>query len=166
MARSRKDEARYLDKDERDLVERSHAPALCDLAQDDLVTLARRLRERRDRAQSISRDRRRSARGWGEEAAPDTGLKHKKELLVGAVKRVNRELDRRRGAERRGLKGRHQANLRAALSRKRANPAWRGPEDRTASDGMNPTPNTKIAPSGALHAEGARAALHRSTGAR
>lgn len=166
MARSKKDEARYLDKDERALVDNSHAPALCALSQDDLIGLARRLRDRRDRAQDISRDRRRTARGSGSEAAADVGIQHKKGLLAAAVKRVNRELERRRGSERRALKGSHQANLRAALRRKRASPQWRGPEDRTAHDGMNALPNTKIAPSGALHAEGSRAAMHRSTGDR
>ncbi|MFZ4166162.1 hypothetical protein [Brevundimonas sp. NPDC058933] len=58
------------------------------------------------------------------------------------------------------------ANLRAAVQRRAENPSWTGPEDLTANDGPVETPNHKIAPSGALHAEGMRAAIARSTGSR
>ena len=58
------------------------------------------------------------------------------------------------------------ANLRKAVARKADTPRWTGPEDRTADTGPAETPNTKIAPSGALHAEGRRAAIARSPGAR
>lgn len=57
-------------------------------------------------------------------------------------------------------------NLREAVRRKAEAPSWTGPEDRTANAGPAETPNAKIAPSGALHAEGMRAAIARSTGAR
>lgn len=57
-------------------------------------------------------------------------------------------------------------NLAEAVERKAANPHWTGPEDRTRNDGPAETPNHKIAPSGALHAEGMRAAIARSTGDR
>ena len=58
------------------------------------------------------------------------------------------------------------ANLRKAVAQKAEKPRWTGPDDRTANTGPAETPNTKIAPSGALHAEGMRAAIARTTGAR
>lgn len=54
----------------------------------------------------------------------------------------------------------------AAVDAKAAAHPWRGPEDRTANTGPVENPNLKIAPSGALHAEGMRAAIARSTGDR
>lgn len=57
-------------------------------------------------------------------------------------------------------------NLAEAVKRKAGTPRWSGPEDRSANDGPSETPNAKIAPSGALHAEGMRAAIARSTGDR
>lgn len=57
-------------------------------------------------------------------------------------------------------------NLKKAVEAKAKSPGWRGPEDRTANTGPAETPNTGIAPSGALHAEGMRTAIARSTGNR
>ena len=57
-------------------------------------------------------------------------------------------------------------NLKKAVEAKAQAPAWRGPEDRTANTGPAETPDTGIAPSGALHAEGMRTAIARSTGNR
>jgi hypothetical protein len=57
-------------------------------------------------------------------------------------------------------------NLKKAVEAKAQSPGWRGPEDRTANTGPAETPNTGIAPSGALHAEGMRTAIARSTGNR
>ena len=58
------------------------------------------------------------------------------------------------------------SNLKKAVEAKAQSPGWRGPEDRTANTGPAETPNTGIAPSGALHAEGMRTAIARSTGNR
>ncbi|MFC5345225.1 hypothetical protein ACETK8_16210 [Brevundimonas staleyi] len=57
-------------------------------------------------------------------------------------------------------------HLAEAVQRKAETPHWTGPEDRSRNDGPAETPNAKIAPSGALHAEGMRAAIARSTGDR
>lgn len=163
MAQSRKQYERYLSKDERELCDRARQPALHDMEHAELLDLARRLRERRDRARAISRDRRRQARaGARAPAEGKTAVERKKALLASGVKRVNRELDRRRAANRGQAAT---ANMRKALKRKHAS-QWSGPEYRTANEGMNPTPNTKIAPSGALHAEGAKPALERAKMAR
>lgn len=168
MARASKTEDRFLDKDERELVASSRSKALRDLSQDDLIGVARRLRERRDRVQRQARGRRRDAKGSGQEAGPDAGAQQKKAALAAAVKRVNRELERRRAANRAKEKGVSDLTrgLRKALRRKVAAPMWSGPEYQNANEGMNPTPNEKIAVSGALHAEGAKPALERAKMAR
>ncbi len=170
MARALKSEIRHLNEDERALARRSHPPVLCDLETPELLTLVRQLRERRDRAQSASRQRRRGAQTEGRAPGADAGAQEKKAVLAAAVKRANRELERRRSLARRVSKAEAadvaHANLRQALKRRNAQEAWRGPEDKTPDLGMTPLPNRKIAPSGALHAEGARAALHRSMGDR
>ena len=58
------------------------------------------------------------------------------------------------------------ANAERALALKMRGPKpWR-PESRTPGEGMHPTPNQDIAPSGALEAEGFRPAFERSHRAR
>jgi hypothetical protein len=158
MAQSRKADERYLDKDERELCERARQPALREMKQDELRDLAKRLRERRNRARDIARDQRRSASRGGKPTEGDTGSDRKKALLSAGMKRVNRELDRRRAGDRGKAAT---ANLKRALKRKTAN-QWSGPAYRNADEGLNPTPNTGIAPSGALNAEGQRPVLERS----
>lgn len=159
MARSRKQYERYLDKDERELCGRARQPALRDMKQAELIDLAKRLRERRDRARGLSRDQRRKARASRAAISDgESGIERKKALLGAAVKRANRELERRRAGARRKTAVR---NLRKALRRRQA-AHWPGPEYRNADEGMAPHPNEKIAPSGALHAEGHKAALGRA----
>ncbi|MFN4295456.1 MAG: hypothetical protein ACK4FB_01325 [Brevundimonas sp.] len=158
MAQSRKADERYLTKDERELCDSARQPALKEMKHEELVDLAKRLRERRNRARDVSRDQRRTARRGGKATEGETGSDRKKALLAAGMKRVNRELDRRR-AENRGDAA--TANLRKALKRKQAN-QWSGPAYRNADEGLNPTPNAKIAPSGALNAEGQRPVLERS----
>lgn len=53
------------------------------------------------------------------------------------------------------------AKLAADLKAESAEPTHPA-SGRTAHEGMNPTPNAGIAPSGALHAEGQRPVLERS----
>jgi hypothetical protein len=166
MARAKKTEDRNLTKDEREMVDQSRAPALRKLEGPELVGLARRLRERRDRVKTLTRSRARDSKSGAKEAGADTGAKEKKAALATAVKRVNKEIERRRGVKRAELAGKAQKYLRAALRRKQSAHQWRGPEDKTSDLGMLDLPNRKIAPSGALHAEGMRAAISRSTGDR
>ncbi|WP_292078355.1 MULTISPECIES: hypothetical protein [Brevundimonas] len=147
---------RALDRDEADMVEQTKALAERSLAE--LRDLIGRLRGRRDRVQRQIRGRVRAG-----ESGPDAGAREKKALLTDAIARVADEMDGRKS-------GRKAAtatdNLRDAVRRKAESPTWTGPDDRTADLGPSETPNTKIAPSGALHAEGMRAAIARSTGAR
>ena len=58
------------------------------------------------------------------------------------------------------------SNLKKAVAAKAENEPWRGPEHRSGNPGPAETPNTTIAPSGALNAEGMRASISRPTGDR
>ena len=159
---SKSDTPRALDRDEAEMVQQSQA--LEDRSPAELRELIGRLRARRDRAQRQIRTRARSAQGRGETAGADAGAREKKALLTEAIARVAEALASPRSG---GAKAKTATeNLRQAVRRKAENPTWTGPEDRTADQGSVETPNTKIAPSGALHAEGMRAAISRSTGNR
>ncbi len=101
MAITQREEARALDADERDLVAKSHHPALQDLSDEDLSQLVKLVRERRDRAKTQANQRRREMRGKGapKGATPsksDDGSKTKLAVLAMAVRRLNSELERRR----------------------------------------------------------------------
>lgn len=148
---------RALDRDEAEMVEQTKA--LGDRSPAELRDLIGRLRKRRDRVQRQIRGRVRAG-----ESGPDAGAREKA-LLTEAIARVANEMDRRKSG---GASATATAtdNLREAVRRKAESPTWTGPDDRTADRGPSETPNTKIAPSGALHAEGMRAAIARSTGAR
>ncbi len=142
MNLTRKDEERYLDKDERELVAKSHQPELAELADDELGKLKRLIRERRDRARDIASRQRREMRGKGRPqgespAADNAGSKVKLAVLAKAVRRLNSE------AARRDDKARREAmvsGLREALERKQATNANR-PKSRTAGKGMNAKPS-------------------------
>ncbi|QYC09096.1 hypothetical protein [Brevundimonas nasdae] len=153
-------EERALDTGERELVAQSRDLGALNQAQ--LTDLQKRLRARRDRVQRMIRTRTRNTEAPG----PDTGARQKKALLAEAVKRVTDEVHARRDAARKSPAEKATRNLAAAVQHKSENPGWRGPEDLTANTGPAETPNTKIAPSGALHAEGMRAVIARSTGDR
>ncbi|WP_052726270.1 hypothetical protein [Devosia epidermidihirudinis] len=102
MAINRKTEDRVLDKDERELVEAARHPALSGMDSEGLRTLARRLRERRDRARTIADKQRRNVRGKGTSAAKfdqaDAGNRQKAALLQAAIARLNKEYARRTDA--------------------------------------------------------------------
>jgi hypothetical protein len=94
-----------------------------ELSREELVELARWLRERRARVRDIARGRRRVARGKAEprggaaETASERGLLAKKQVYSNALKRVNARLATIQAAERRALA---LARLQAALGRKQA----------------------------------------------
>lgn len=144
---------RALDRDEAQMVEQSKA--LADHGPAGLRDLIARLRARRDRVQRQIRTRVRDG-----QSGPDTGAREKKAMLTEAIARIADEMAARKGGRT------ATANLRKAVEKKAETPRWTGPDDRTANTGPAETPNTKIAPSGALHAEGMRAAISRTTGAR
>ena len=100
MSISRRQEDRALDKAEQELVAKTHHPALQELADKELSSLTRLVRERRDKARGEVQRRKREIRGKaapkGAEAATSaTGNKVKLEVLATAVRRLNAERSRR-----------------------------------------------------------------------
>jgi hypothetical protein len=101
MAITRKEEERALDKDERDLVAKSHHPEIQELADKDLSDIVGRLRQARDKARTESHRQRREMRGKSapkgqEPAASNKGTQRKLDVLAMAMRRVNKETERRR----------------------------------------------------------------------
>lgn len=139
-------ERRLLAEDELDPVQSSHYPALEALAHDELVALARWLRDRHGRARDIIRGRRRvrrgkaEARGTATESASERGLAAKKQVFARALKRVNARLARL-AAERR--RERAEASLAEALARRRAAPVHHPEAGMTAGQGMAAKPHGK-----------------------
>lgn len=101
MAISRKEEARALDAEERELVEKSHQPGIQALPDAELANLVKLVRERRDKAQTEAHRRRREMRGKGKPkgataSKADAGSQVKLSVLAMAVRRLNGEVERRR----------------------------------------------------------------------
>ena len=133
-------ERRLLSQDEYGFVARSHYPSLGDLPREELVPLARWLRERRARAQDIVRGRRRVRSGkaeprTGTEPPSERGLSAKKQVFARALRRVNSRIERLRSEDRRA---RNIQRLREALERKRTAPVHHPEPGRTAGEGMRP----------------------------
>ncbi|MEO3997878.1 hypothetical protein [Mesorhizobium sp. CAU 1732] len=99
MSTSRKNEERLLDSGEGELVARTRQPALGALSDKDVSDIAKRLRERRDRARDIAHKQRRSVRGKGGGQVKfdqaDAGNRQKMGVLAEALSRVNKERTRR-----------------------------------------------------------------------
>ncbi len=100
MAVNRKQQERALDKSEMEMVAKSHHPELQQLDDKELSSLLKLLRERRDRAQTETKRRKREMRGKAEPkgaAASKSaeGNKAKLEVLSTAVRRLNTERTRR-----------------------------------------------------------------------
>ena len=101
MAIRRKEEERALAADERDLVEKTHHPALQELSDRELADLVKLVRERRDKAKTTAHQQRREMRGKADPrgaTAPksDRGTQTKLAVLAMAVRRLNSESERRR----------------------------------------------------------------------
>lgn len=146
MAVSRKNEQRFLDADERQLLQRTRSTQLTELSDKDLVDTLKLLRERQTRARAIANRQRREMRGKADPssrapAARNDGSERKNEILTGAVKRINNERNRRAVAS---SKPSQIAIARKAFRLKKA-AAGRSetPSYKTASDGMHGIPNEK-----------------------
>ena len=102
-------ERRSLAQDEFEPIVRSHYPVIEGLSHEELVELARWLRERRARARDIIHHRRRAARGkaatrgTATETASERGLAAKKQVFSSALKRVNSRLATLQDTARRAL---------------------------------------------------------------
>lgn len=146
MAHTKSTERRLLTTTELEFVDKTHHPALAELNHDELMIVVHNLRERRDRAQSIARDQRRSLRGKGGRGAvtfekADSGNRQKAAVLTDALGRARRELKRRKTQEAREDLI---ANAHRALGLKRAagNPMRPDAGDRPGL-GMKAKPKTK-----------------------
>ncbi|MFD1911548.1 hypothetical protein [Halodurantibacterium flavum] len=104
MPDHRKEEARALSRDERDLALRARYPVLGRLGDGELNDLIGRLRDRRDRAKEIASRQRREIRGKGRPsstvpAAADGGSQSKLHYLNCALRRAQEEVRRRKDVE-------------------------------------------------------------------
>jgi hypothetical protein len=138
MAISQKDEARALNDAERELVEKSHHPAVQDLTDEELLDLAKLLRGAREKARTQAYQRRREMRGksaprGAEAARSDTGSHFKVEVLAMAMRRLNSEIERRR---RLAAAVTLVENARRALELKQASRGPALPNSRHAHQGM------------------------------
>lgn len=133
-------ERRLLAQDEFEPVVRSHYPLIEELSHQELVDLARWLRDRRARARDIVHGRRRVARGkvdsrgTANETASERGLSAKKRVFANALKRVNGRLATMRAATHRVEM---KAHLQAALGRKRAAVPHHPQAGATANTGLS-----------------------------
>ena len=146
-------ERSILSHDEHEVVLRSHHPEIYDTGLDDLKALRQRLRDMRDKARTLAREKRRQARGKGPsrgESFPGTAEHplQRKQLFAAALKRVNREIDRMQKLEARTA---HiEAAHRALAMRRAAQFPPRPPPGDTDSKGMRALPSqhrrTRIPP--------------------
>jgi hypothetical protein len=171
MALAKREDERLLSKEEQNLVAQTRHPNVKALAEHDLLEIIKQLRERRDRTREFGRYKRRELRSQSaasgmtvasrSAALESEGHRAKRTFLSGALKRANKETERRRATDARSALI---SNAKRALAMKKATDTdtqW-PPATRTAHEGMQPIPNSDIAPSGALDQEGQRVVLERS----
>ena len=146
MAITRKEQARALNTEEKEIVEKSQHPFLQDIPDAELHSLAKLIRDRRNKARDLANQRRREIRGKAPArgASPskeDAGSQLKTAILATAMRRVNGEIERRRV-----MSAQHDliANAQHALATKRAHekkePTF---NTRHALTGMRNIPNKK-----------------------
>jgi hypothetical protein len=139
MAVSRKQQARALSTEERELVEKTQHPALQELSDHELRQVTALVRERRDRAQTEAFRRRREMRGkaapkGAQASAADTGSQLKADVLAKAMRRLNDETELRRSLT---ANATLVSNAEKALAMKEANAAGHPTfNSRTAGKGM------------------------------
>src|SRR5215469_12186124 len=126
-----KSERSRLSHDEFELVRVTHHPAIYELSPDQLRALKVRLREQRNKARALARQKQRELRGKAEPRG---------QSFAAALKRINKELDRLHKLEARTA---HMEAARAALAQLRAAKfAHRPPAGPTPHDGMQPRVRT------------------------
>ena len=147
MAQSTKSEQRFLSDEELGFVSQSHHPALRDLAEDALQSLIKLLRDRRDRAGDIARRQRREMRGKAQPAGSrpatdDSGTRMKRQILAAALKRANKERQRRHY---KAARAEQVASSRRALAMKRASAgkSHRPPSTDMPREGMRANPSQR-----------------------
>jgi uncharacterized membrane protein YccC len=141
-----KDERALLNHDELKIVETTHHPAIYEMDAKELRDLQKQLRSERGKAQTLSRQMHREARGKAEargKSFPGTAAQpaKRKQVFANALKRVNRELVRLHKLE---AKTDHvEAAHRALAQLRSAKFVNHSPSDRTAGTGMQPVVSLK-----------------------
>jgi hypothetical protein len=139
-------ERSVLSHDEYAVVLRSHHPLIYDAGLDELKDARRRLREMRDREGTLARAKRRESRGKQRARGasfPGTAEHptRRKQVFAGALKRINREIDRLEKLEARAA---HVAAAKQALAMRRAAQfPPRPPGGDTANEGMRSLPSLR-----------------------
>ena len=147
MAITKKQEARALSSDEKELVSKSHHPDVQHVSDEELRNLVKLVRERRNRARTEASRHRREMRG---KAAPkgaaasraEEGSKLKLAVLAMAMRRLNSELERRRkmGARLTLIENAHRAlELKSESADSRVVPV----NSRHAHEGMRSKPSSR-----------------------
>ena len=148
-----KSERSLLNHEEHALVASTHHPVIYDAGPDDLKSLLKRLRDLRDKERTLSRGKRREARGKGAPRGatfPGTAKRpyERKQVFVSALKRVGKEVSRR---DKLAARAAHVEFAHHALALRRAAqfPA-RPAAGYTAEEGMRSLPSqrrrTKVPP--------------------
>ena len=139
-------ERSVLGHDEHQIVLKSHHPQIYDIGLDELRDARRRLREMRDKERTLARAKRgevRGKRGARGGSFPGTAEHptRRKQVFAGALKRINREIDRIEKLEAREA---HVAAARQALAMRRAAQFPSRPEaGETAGGGMRSLPSQR-----------------------
>jgi hypothetical protein len=140
-----KSERSRLSHDEFELVRVTHHPAIYELSPDQLRALKVRLREQRNKARALARQKQRELRGKAEprgKSFPGTADQplQRKQIFAAALKRINKELDR---LHKLAARTAHMEAARAALAQLRAAKfAHYPPVGPTPHDGMRPRVRT------------------------
>jgi uncharacterized membrane protein YccC len=141
-----KAERAHLNHDELNIVAATHHPAIYEMDAKKLRDLQKQLRGERGKAQTLSRQKHREARGKAEArgksfpATAEQPLK-RKQIFANALKRVNRELVRLQKLE---AKTEHVEAAHRALAQLRSAKFVHHPaSDKTAGKGMQPVVNVK-----------------------
>jgi outer membrane protein TolC len=138
-------ERSLLNHDEYDTIRLTHHPAIYDVEPAELEAVRSRLRKMRAKEKTLSRQKRREARGKREPRGasfPGTAERpsQRKQVFAAALKRTNKELDRLHNLAARTA---HVEAARQALALRRANFIPYPSAGATASEGMAPKPNRR-----------------------
>jgi hypothetical protein len=139
-------ERSLLSHDEYETIRHTHHPAIYDVEPAELEVMRSRLRKMRAKEQTLSRQKRREARGKREARGasfPGTAERplQRKQVFAAALKRINKELERFRNLAARTA---HVEAARQTLAlRRAANFIPYPPARATASEGMAPHPSRR-----------------------
>lgn len=141
MSMSAKDERALLNSDEIAVLRSTHHPDIYDLNRKDLKDLRARLRDMRDKARTLTRQKQREARGKSEPRGKSfpgnvEQPQRRKQVFAAALKRVKKEINRLNKLE---ARAHHvEAAHKALAQRRAANFAPAIPASRTSGTGMQP----------------------------